>query len=592
MKLRPYQQQAIDGVMDAFDRNVRSGIVCLFTGGGKSLTAIELSKAFRAKHGGKTLFLVDQIDLGYQAFEAFTAQFPDARIGLEMNDHRAKPTDDIVIACVATIGRKGSMRIGKFSPDEFSLVIADEAHKSLSDIWLRVFHYLGVHPENFQKGKMLVGLTATPRRTGGGLGAVYDDFFANHDIVFGIRQGWLVPIEWIRVQTNVDIDGIGAGEDFNLAELEEAINLEARNKLIVKSYLDNGGGKALVYCAGVKHAYEVREEFIRAGIRAEVIEANTDKAKRKQWLDEYKNGHLDVLTNYGTLTTGVDAPETGMLILGRPVKSSVLYQQIIGRGLRPSQLSFVDAMDGEEQRKEAIALSVKPFCKVVDLEDSTIVHELQTPLTLFNLNPKLKTPNKVRVFEQVYEPLEQVEKEKGISKSAFLSMDDIDAVVKREKASIVSMRTPDDIKDHTPFTWKKGGPDAYEIWYEKDKTRICVTKNLVDRYEVVVYNNESKQYGKRLNAMQSLAGAVKLADDFARKHLDVRFNYRKSKEKRGVSQRTADFIQKLYPKSFRLLKDTYPDTGVRKFSVYINKEVVVVEDMEIADSVIKNRTRK
>ena len=47
-----------------------------------------------------------------------------------------------------------------------------------------------------------------------------------------------------------------------------------------------------------------------------------------------KNSDLNILLNYGVLTTGFDAPKTDVVFIARPTASIVLYSQIIGRGLR------------------------------------------------------------------------------------------------------------------------------------------------------------------------------------------------------------------------------------------------------------------
>ena len=43
-----------------------------------------------------------------------------------------------------------------------------------------------------------------------------------------------------------------------------------------------------------------------------------------------------IMCNYGVLATGFDAPKVDVVCIGRPTSSSVLYSQMIGRGLRGS----------------------------------------------------------------------------------------------------------------------------------------------------------------------------------------------------------------------------------------------------------------
>jgi superfamily II DNA or RNA helicase len=51
-------------------------------------------------------------------------------------------------------------------------------------------------------------------------------------------------------------------------------------------------------------------------------------------VDEFKHGELDILLNFGVLTTGFDAPRTDICIIARPISSVVMYSQMVGRILR------------------------------------------------------------------------------------------------------------------------------------------------------------------------------------------------------------------------------------------------------------------
>ena len=69
-------------------------------------------------------------------------------------------------------------------------------------------------------------------------------------------------------------------------------------------------------------------------------------------IDKFRNGDLDVLCNYGVLTTGFDAPKTNTVMITRPTISPVLYSQMIGRGLRGKLIGGTE------------------FCKIIDVRDN------------------------------------------------------------------------------------------------------------------------------------------------------------------------------------------------------------------------------
>ena len=47
-----------------------------------------------------------------------------------------------------------------------------------------------------------------------------------------------------------------------------------------------------------------------------------------------KNNNVNIIINYGILTTGFDSTNIKCVFITRPTKSVVLYSQMIGRGLR------------------------------------------------------------------------------------------------------------------------------------------------------------------------------------------------------------------------------------------------------------------
>ena len=55
---------------------------------------------------------------------------------------------------------------------------------------------------------------------------------------------------------------------------------------------------------------------------------------RHRVVEQFREGEVRVLVNYGTFREGFDAPKTKAIVVTRPVYSPNLYFQMIGRGLR------------------------------------------------------------------------------------------------------------------------------------------------------------------------------------------------------------------------------------------------------------------
>jgi hypothetical protein len=103
---------------------------------------------------------------------------------------------------------------------------------------------------------------------------------------------------------------------------------------IVRTYQNKWNkGKTFVFGVDRAHAQQLQKRFIEAGVKAGYQDSYTKLIDRKRLKEQFYNGEIEVLTNVGTLTTGVDY-DVRCLILARPTKSDALFQQIIGRALR------------------------------------------------------------------------------------------------------------------------------------------------------------------------------------------------------------------------------------------------------------------
>jgi len=591
-RLRDYQTETIRQLKENFDRKIQRNLCVLSTGMGKTFIATEFHKQFKPDE--KTLFLVDRKELAYQAKEAFVESDPTLSVGIEMNVHQAKKTNDVVIASVHTIGRKGSYRIGKFEPNEFKKIIVDEAHMSVSDIFVRCLNYLGVGPDNLEKDKILIGLTATPNRTDGiPLGRIYDTMAVKYDLGFGIRSGWLTDLDVYTVNTKVDIRNVKSTKtEYDLKELTEAINIQKRNEIILKTYLEQSSGEsAIVYCASVKHAHTLAELFCTHGVEARCIEANTLDIERKEYIDGYKKGDIKVLMNYATLTTGFNAPETSTIILARPIKSDLLIRQIIGRGVRPSEFAFVDQAKTVEQRLKHIEKSIKPACKVVDIHDIVDEGTICSVASLFGFNADLEIPKEqTKFFKQVVEPIEQVIKEQNIDVKHIKNIDDLHLIIKKKPVNIKSLHPTEEVKDHTDRSWLPTTDNQYEIVYGKEKQSLIIERNSLDKYDLYVVDNATG-IGKKLQEFNDLGGAIKLGDEYADQHFDTTFEKNREEwETKGVSPAQKKLLVQLYKGGIRVDRfKRYDDTEVPV--LYFRKTGERV-DAGLADRLIKQRIGK
>lgn len=388
-KARDYQDSVSKRSVELVNDGHSRLLFCLATGLGKTIIFSLISKYFPERAEQGIMVLVHRDEIADQAATKIQEANPGKKVGVEKGKYHAARDCDIVIASVATLGRKNSRRILKFV-NRFGIIVTDECHHvKKGGLYDRILSCFGLGSKKSKWFKPLkngqerisLGFTATPNRHDGkGLLPFYTHVVCNLNIKWGIDNGWLVPIKYLTQQTNVRLDKVKivAGE-FNRKELQDTINIDSRNSLIISSYLKYTPGKQKIeFCAGTDHAHDLAHAYIRSGIPAAAIDHKTDDDLRAALVKAYREKKIKVLCNYGIFTEGFDVSGIESIGMDRPTKSQSLYIQMLGRGLRPD--CFIEDMTLEERRK-AIAESGKPFCYIVDFIDITKQHdEVMNPI--------------------------------------------------------------------------------------------------------------------------------------------------------------------------------------------------------------------
>jgi ATP-dependent helicase IRC3 len=396
MLLRPYQENALSASLRAYQTGTLRQLLVLPTASGK--TVIFSNLASHHKLTGRVLVIVNQEELAQQAADKLKRWNPDDTVGIEMADSRAASDDRFVVASVQTLAHSGGRRLKNFTPSEFSLIIADEAHLSVSPSWMSVFDYFGITATN-PYGILLVGCTATPNRTDKqGLASVYDEIVFTYSTQKGIADGWLADISAFRATSSESLDGvpIRAGE-FALGSLSRAINTPERNNLIVDAWKKNGEGRqTIVFCSDIAHAQSVAKEFADQGFKSEAIWG--DDTQRSEKIFRLRSGETTVLANCQILVTGFDCWQVGCIIMAMPTGSQLRYIQSLGRGLR-----IPDHITNLLEAQKAGIKAEKTNCIVIDVADNCTRHSLVNLPSVFGLPPKmdLKGASVVKAVDKV-----------------------------------------------------------------------------------------------------------------------------------------------------------------------------------------------
>lgn len=282
----------------------------------------------------------------------------------------------------------------------FDLVIADECHRGYTSseaaIWRKTL-------DHFDATK--VGLTATPAAH---TTAYFKDIVYRYEYERAVREGYLVDYDVVAIKSNVRMSGVflkegeqvgvvnpesGAQQldllederQFDSTQVERDITAPDSNKKIlleVKKWAEEHEKqygrfpKILVFAVNdlphtshADHLVEIgRDVFGRGDSFVHKITGRVDRPL--QHIREFRNRPMpNVVVTVDLLTTGVDIPDLEGIVFLRPVKSRILFEQMLGRGTRkgehfPDKSHFVvfDCFDGTllEYFKKATAITAEP----------------------------------------------------------------------------------------------------------------------------------------------------------------------------------------------------------------------------------------
>jgi superfamily II DNA or RNA helicase len=230
------------------------------------------------------------------------------------------------------------------------VVVVDEAHHAIARSYTGVFRSLGLSSEREGCQRPMMGLTATPYRgnqeeTDRLIKRFYGCLIKPDldDPINRLRDlGVLARMQTRDISTgcqyslNVrDREHLATFHDLPQSTLGRIGSDEKRNARILDELLDlPEDWPVLFFGCSVDHARAMALLLRRAGRLAAAITDETPRSLRRNWIDDFRAGRLQFLCNFGVLTTGFDAPGIRVVVVARPTASVLLYEQMIGRGMR------------------------------------------------------------------------------------------------------------------------------------------------------------------------------------------------------------------------------------------------------------------
>lgn len=393
---RLYQQEALTAIEGCYARAVRSCLLVLPTGTGKTNVFCWLiARRHAAGDRRAVLIVAHREELLQQAADRIRQIAPELSVGIERANEKAPPGSAVVIASVQTIGRPGSNRLAWLRESDAvlkfgehprvwqypGLIIIDEAHHAAAAGY-------GALLERFRGPETdVLGVTATPRRLDRqrlqGTGAVFQEVAYSYPIRAAIRDGWLSDIIGYRVDGGADLSGVKeTGGDFAAGELAKQVDDPARTDAALKHWQEVAGQmRTIVFCAGVEHAIHVSDAFNQRGVGAMYVHGGMERKERDSVIHAFRSGAIQVLTNCEILTEGFDAPETACVLMLRPTTSWGLYTQMIGRGTRiapgKNLLIVIDVVDNCHRHSLATVPAILDLPPGLNLEGKSLAQAAQ-----------------------------------------------------------------------------------------------------------------------------------------------------------------------------------------------------------------------
>lgn len=301
-------------------KDFRRQLVVAPTGSGKTAMFCWMADA-EAKAGRRTLIIVDQDELVQQTLDKLM-KFTGIIGHLEQGPAHASRHGSVVVTTIQTMSR----RCETWPQDHFSLVIADEADRSLADTWQKTLKWFDGHA-------LVCGFTATPFRADKrDLGEYYDNIPIQLKLVDLIRDGYLSKICVHMVPIRIDLGTVSLEKgDYSMDQLDHAITpyLESAVQHIKRLAATR---KVLVFLPLIRTSERFVALCRAAGLAAEHIDGTSEDRREK--LARFKRRDFNILANSQLLTRGYDDPDIDTLMPLRPTKVVSLYHQMVGRGTR------------------------------------------------------------------------------------------------------------------------------------------------------------------------------------------------------------------------------------------------------------------
>ncbi len=320
------QVSAIQALDNIREKGAKRALLISATGTGKTyLSAFDL----RNYNATRALFIVHREQIANQALESYQNVFGDTKTMGILSGNSRDINKDFIFSTVQTLSKDEVLT--SFSKDEFDYIIIDEVHKAGAATYQKIVGYF--------EPKFLLGMTATPERT--------DDFdifkMFDHNVAYEIRlqqaleEDLLCPFHYFGI-TDVSVDGKVLDDTTEFSYLVDDQRIDHIIERINFYGYSGDRVKGLIFCSDKKEARELSVKFNERGFRTLALTGDNSQQEREDAIERLEQAEadncLDYILTVDIFNEGVDIPSVNQVVMLRATKSSIIFVQQLGRGLR------------------------------------------------------------------------------------------------------------------------------------------------------------------------------------------------------------------------------------------------------------------
>ena len=344
----PMQELFTYNIEEIIHNGGKRALLISATGTGKTYaSAFAIRKLFsdNAFSKKKALFLSHREQINKQALSSYKRIFgkniPMALLSGTHNDITVAKSSQFLFSTMNMMAKEDIRE--RFSPDEYSVIILDECHRSGAASYQKIIDYF--------KPELLLGMSASPERTDS-----FDVFsLFDHNIACEIRlqqaleNEMLCPFHYFGI-TDLEIEG----ESDDLSRFRQ-LTSDERVKYVIEraEYYGYSGDrvKGLIFCSRKDEAGDLSRKFNATGKYNTMVLTGDDSQEVREkaierLVDDNAQDRLDYIFTVDIFNEGVDIPEINQVILLRPTESPIIFVQQLGRGLRKAEgKEFVIVLD-------------------------------------------------------------------------------------------------------------------------------------------------------------------------------------------------------------------------------------------------------